>query len=677
MKKFTLPTTLVIALMLAACRTWPWPEIDLVETETTAASEAPLPEAEPVFRIISGRNLANLDEAVDATRDDGTARSYTSILDETKLETVYYSEMPLGEVAVALTEMIGRNVVASSQARDRKISVFLKDISARSALEGICRLHDLWYREDPEMIRILTAEEYGQQLVVRRDEQTRMYYLRNASAPAVADMLASLMPDQVEYIESREEESYGHVGTDGDDPLENRRAAGSARYPYSDRSSGGYYDDGGDVYSRRHGGRQVSRTAYRYSQSDLTGTFHQGFTEGRVDQIAQSLSQRQRGEVSAEQLADRSGVRAPVTISVFMRNNCVAVRAVQESIHREIEQIVKSLDTPTRQVLLEVKVLKVTLGDGFESFFSMNYRGSNRIPEVTTAGATYREPFPPGIATPPDATAAGVLYRDRAGLGWLQGAAVDGKTVSFTYLDHRLTATLEMLKKDNRVHAVATPMLLCANNAPAEFFSGVQRMITTNYDYETRYAENNRAVDVARPIVEEREIGTKVRIKPSINSDGTVTLRFLLEIGSVKEDGANVYQVKEGALVRLPIDTVDNEKLESIVVGRHGQAIVLGGLISESVTRINERVPFFGDIPYLGVLFGKQKDAKVKNETVILIIPHIVGHPEFGKAASDGLLENNSSHPWATRQQRNLTIWDDKKGEMHEIRKTATDTGTE
>ncbi|HOQ62197.1 MAG TPA: hypothetical protein PKZ08_16335, partial [Vicinamibacterales bacterium] len=543
-------TALAVACLIGGCgleREGPYAQPEF------RTPDAPLPESEPYVRVISGQviNDPSLLNRSAPPADPVTA----SPLDTKRLDEVSFTGVPLSGAAIMLTRMVGVNITASAEAANRPVTVYLKNVSARSAIEAICRLNNLWYREDPEMIRLLTREEYGRELVIKSDQQTRLYYLKNASALGVADMIAALMPDQVEYTRPSDESSYGHVGTDGDDPL-----SSSATSTSSTGSDTLEYSADGTTRQRPSGG--VSRSYYGYSASDVSTNYQRGVTAGRVEQLARTSADRQRGEVTADEVARSTGVPHPVALSVFLRNNCIAVRTVQESVHDEIGKIIQALDTPTRQVLLEVKVLRVRLGDGFESVFHLSY----------TNGAAHQ-----------------------SSIKWLDGADIAGSTLSFGYLDHNISATLKLLKNDHRLHSVATPMLLCANNAPAEFFSGVTRMITTNYDFETRYDDNNHAVDIARPTVEERNIGTTVRIKPSINADGTVTLRFLLELSAVNDNGANIYQVNStGQVIALPIDTVDNERAESIVVARHGQAVVMGGLISETVSKDRRRVPVAG-----------------------------------------------------------------------------------
>jgi type II secretory pathway component GspD/PulD (secretin) len=599
------------------------------------AADPALGDPEPFVRVISGREIRDPSELPAATPPAPAAKT----LDSTRLDTVQFSDVPLGQVALMLTRQTGQNVVVSAEARDKRVTVYLKNVSARAAIEGICRLNNLWYREDPEMIRLLTAEEYGRELVVRRDEQTRLYYLKNASAPAVADMIAALMPADVEYLRPSEETSFGHVGTDGDDPLSNSSSTtGTTR-----GTTTGMVGETGTSYGGRstsyQAGGAVSRSSYNMSLGDVLGGYQTGVTAGKIEQLTQNAAGRQKAEISGQVLAEKTDARPPVVLSVFLRNNCIGVRTEQESFHREIGKMIEALDTPTREVLLEVKVFRVALENDFESFFSLAYSNGG-------SGSTL---------------SAGVLG----------GAALSSGNASFSfmYMNEHITAAMKLLQTDKRLHTVATPMLLCANNAPAEFFSGVSRMITTNYDYETRYGEDNRAVDIARPVVEQRDVGTDVRIKPSINADGTVTLRFRLEIGSVNPGGASISEINNaGEVVALPIDTIDNERVESIVVARHGQAVVMGGLITESVDKSKDRVPVLGDVPVADFFFSHPKNSIRRTETVIVIIPHLIGTAADGGAASESVLQNNATHPSLPRGRPPLTTWDAGHEKLNETR---------
>ena len=628
------------------------------------SSEVALPEPEPYVRVINGQEVHDLKDIPAATKAPAApgapaapeapaiATKRSNTLDQIILEEVNFSDMRMGQVAVMLTRLIGQNIVASSEARDKSINLYLRNISARAAIEALCRLNGLWYREDAEMVRLLTKDEYSKELVIKSDEQTRLYYLKNASALGVADMIASLMPDQVEYTRPQEEASYGHVGTDGDSAMnQNGSGFGNNQSGFNGNSQSGINGNNGNNINNNNNnfnnnnnninngnnsgfsnrnypslGSNVNRTSYNYSLSDVTNNFQKGLTTGRVEELAKDAATHQKGEVSGKSAIESAGIKAPVSLSVFLRNNCIGVRTLQESAHREIGALIEALDTPTRQVLLEVKVLRLALNNGFETLFSASYTNST-TPRITA--------------------------------NWLGGATFTGSTVSFGYLDEHVTATMNAMQTDNRLQTIATPMLLCANNAPGEFFSGVRQLITVGYEFETRFNVSGQTVDVARPTTQFVEIGTTVRIKPSINADGTVTLRFYLELSSINVGGSSVSQItQQGEVVQLPIDTVNSENTDSIIVANHGQAVVMGGLISDSIHNNKQRVPLIGDVPVLGTFFGKKNKNKDRSEMVVVIIPHIMGTPAQGEPASDAVLKRMSAHPWVTEEKENLTKWD-------------------
>ncbi|MCX7935602.1 MAG: type II and III secretion system protein, partial [Planctomycetota bacterium] len=184
-----------------------------------------------------------------------------------------------------------------------------------------------------------------------------------------------------------------------------------------------------------------------------------------------------------------------------------------------------------------------------------------------------------------------------------------------------------------------------------------------------RYDNNNQPVDIIRPVVEQREIGTTVRIRPSINADGTITMRFYLEL-SLLGKGGNIYLVRGNAqeATPMPVDTVDTKKLESIVVASHEQAVVMGGLIAEKEAKDRSRVPLLGDIPGMGSLFSHRRTAeKARTETIIIVIPHIIGAASLSQQASEGVLKDNVTHPWATEGRTKLTDYDPRQRRIESV----------
>jgi hypothetical protein len=83
----------------------------------------------------------------------------------------------------------------------------------------------------------------------------------------------------------------------------------------------------------------------------------------------------------------------------------------------------------------------------------------------------------------------------------------------------------------------------------------------------------------------------------------------------------------------IPSKTITQVKTNIMV--KDGQTIIIGGLFKEQLTSTDSQVPVIGDLPIVGALFKRTKDANIKTELVILITPHVINEPEELASASE------------------------------------------
>jgi type II secretory pathway component GspD/PulD (secretin) len=114
--------------------------------------------------------------------------------------------------------------------------------------------------------------------------------------------------------------------------------------------------------------------------------------------------------------------------------------------------------------------------------------------------------------------------------------------------------------------------------------------------------------------VEKEEVGIKLRITPTINSDGFITTVIAPEVSSVVGF--------TGPDNSLPI--VATRQASTTVRLRDGNSVIIGGLLSEEKTNNVTKVPLIGDIPGLGLLFQHQNSTLSKKDLVIEVTPHII-----------------------------------------------------
>ena len=98
-----------------------------------------------------------------------------------------------------ISEVSGINVVATQAAGIVEISLFLRHVKTIDAIETLCKVGGLWYREEEEvgLVRIMTTEEYGKDLVIYREEDTQVFTLLHPNVFSIAQHIQDLYGERV------------------------------------------------------------------------------------------------------------------------------------------------------------------------------------------------------------------------------------------------------------------------------------------------------------------------------------------------------------------------------------------------------------------------------------------------------------------------------------------------
>jgi general secretion pathway protein D len=170
-----------------------------------------------------------------------------------------------------------------------------------------------------------------------------------------------------------------------------------------------------------------------------------------------------------------------------------------------------------------------------------------------------------------------------------------------------LGASISLLQQNNALSVVSEPSLLCVNNKESEIYVGEARSVKTGKTTGSSSSET----------FERKDIGLKLKVKPRISSDNKVSLEINATLEDIKnEKGAN--------------DQPDTTKKEvkTFVIVNDGESVILGGLIKSKSEDIQQKVPFFGDIPLLGNLFKHSSNLNDKVNLVIVLTPYIIQNTE-------------------------------------------------
>ena len=290
---------------------------------------------------------------------------------------------------------------------------------------------------------------------------------------------------------------------------------------------------------------------------------------------------------------------------------------------REVESFLTATQLVVqRQVILEAKIIEVTLNDGYQA--GINWAGlltmddGRTITVGNTGGGTVLV-NEGGISDIAGNT--GVL--DPANLNQIQGTAASAFGGVFTAALNLgdFTSFIELLKTQGNVRVLSSPRVATINNQKAVIKVGTDEFFVTNITNTQISTAGGTSVT---PSVELTPFfsGIALDVTPQISQDGMVTLHVHPSVSDVVDQQKTI---TIGTLTQqLPLALSSIRESDSIVRARSGQVIVIGGLMQDSSTNRDAATPGVSDIPILGNLFKQKRNASVKSELVILLKPIVV-----------------------------------------------------
>ena len=549
------------------------------------------------------------------------------------LRYIESAAVPLETLMRLVSDQAGVNIAVSDAAAKRNVSIFLRNVTAESAVEEICRATDLLYRRGHKgegIIRIMTKAEYNDNLNSFREEVTEMFTLLYPNVVEVASVIYGIYPDRTflslgeEEFEEDEEYDLGRrfrrfrvLEDNGGSQFMAMESPQTGST--SVRSGGGDFSfSRGGAISRLSQWDEVRRRARTRGLPGRNGA-DTGFS---MDEAMLLSEAAQAGDTN---FLDR--VRAHVTasaanifVSMSRKNNMLIVRTSDTRAMDEIRGIVKRLDVPTPMVLMEVKVLEVSLDDNYEASFTYSFNRDTHT--VGNSGRVALEALDGGMNafTP---------------------------SFAFTVVNKAIEAKVKLLQQDGKIKTLATPTLLVANNEVARIFAGKEYPLVSGWrPAETVVSESGIVQGAMTVEITKEDVGTMLLITPNINADKTVTLRLLQENSAVSPEKVDI-PVDGGNGETRQIEYVESRSLAGTFVAKDGMTLLAGGLVKETEGQTYWRTPVLGSIPLVGWLFRGTEKVRERTELIVLIRPHVISTPVEGGKISRELLKALSAHPAA------------------------------
>ncbi|MBT8149909.1 MAG: pilus (MSHA type) biogenesis protein MshL, partial [Gammaproteobacteria bacterium] len=263
-----------------------------------------------------------------------------------------------------------------------------------------------------------------------------------------------------------------------------------------------------------------------------------------------------------------------------------------------------------RQVILEAKILEVTLSDAFQSGINWTAIG-NPASGKTIIGSQGAAALPnvgvPGFAALPGATGISSA-NDSNGIFGLSLSLND------------FTGIIDLLETQGTVQVLSSPRISTVNNQKAVIKVGTDEFFVTEV---TNTVTTSSGGSTETPSVELTPFfsGISLDVTPQIGGDGSIVLHVHPAVSEVVEQQRS-FTVGSDTF-NLPLAQSSIRESDSIIYAEDNQVVVIGGLIQNVTEDSNAATPWISKVPLLGAAF-KQKDQKsLKRELVILLRPRV------------------------------------------------------
>jgi type IV pilus secretin PilQ/predicted competence protein len=319
------------------------------------------------------------------------------------------------------------------------------------------------------------------------------------------------------------------------------------------------------------------------------------------------------------------------------RTNTIFYRETGSNIDN-IRKLLVQLDKPTKQVMIEARLVEVTANP--KQAYGINWGGvlggaSNpqtiRFAGGNPAGVSTSSINPvTGLPTTIPGTPPSFSYD--TGTGSLQGRdfffnnSLTRLAGQFAILSApQMSVTLQALNEDSDAEFLANPRVVTADNMQAKIeIIRNQPVPQLNFNEQTATAVFGGFQD--------KKFGNTLVVTPSVNKDSFITLKVKPEISNKVGDQSFSIPGGSGGTVVSPI--IDTRSLDSNVLIKSGDTLAIGGLLQDEVTKSRTKVPIMGDVPVLGYFFQSRSNIRTKRNLLVFVTPTIIDQ-RYGTGLED------------------------------------------
>lgn len=536
------------------------------------------------------------------------------------------------DVLKILSQTGGINIVAGPSVRGNT-TIFLEDVNVWDALRIILEINALAYIQDGEILKVMTEKEYEDIYGVPFHDNTltRVFNLKNARAEDVNRALTSIKSKVGKLI--IDERTNSLIAIDTIDVMKSiervvveldtivTTRVFQLRYTTPDVIE----QIAKDIITKK-GMIQTDPLTNKIIITDTVESL--GFIEKVIEEYDQKPYTETRTyylkyakyEDIEPKVKDLLTKEVGIAIT-DKRTNSLVITDYPDKIN-DILEVIESLDTIHKQVLIDCKIVNVILDDDFAMGIDFEQLVA---PGDTVAGIEQQfgavtgegQAFPvPGPITDITANSTG------SGTG---AVLTLGRVDDFR-------AVFRFLKQYGTTKLLSEPRITVMNNEEAQIQVGTDEPFVTSSN--TVNASTNTVAEDIQFI----DVGVLLSVTPTINEHNYVTMKIKPEVSQVSRT------LITSQSNQIPV--VQTSELETTVMVKDSTTIVLGGLIRESQDVSTSRIPVLGSIPLLGTFFRSMKNGTRQEELLVFLTPRIISglqdmlEPKHSRSFSREFLHN-------------------------------------
>ncbi|MCB9692121.1 MAG: type II secretion system secretin GspD [Alphaproteobacteria bacterium] len=268
-----------------------------------------------------------------------------------------------------------------------------------------------------------------------------------------------------------------------------------------------------------------------------------------------------------------------------------------------VKKVIDELDMERRQVFVDATILEIASEDTFQFGIAAHLPSQPNGNTTAFAGAQL-ESSSLGLTQDALSGLAVGVFGPLVSVPINTGLGVQNIDVP------AFGIALNALRTNNNINIVSNPTLMTLDNEEATIIVGRKVPFPTQ-------STVNQLTGIPIQSFNRQDVAITLTVTPRINSSNQVTLEITVEVQELEEE------ITAGAG-----PTTSQRKVETVVLVGDNQTAVLGGLVANTTTKAETKLPVLGDLPLVGVLFRGSRDRSRKSNLMVFLTPHIIDDPE-------------------------------------------------